>query len=196
MRWTFDKHRGGMRRMLLRRALWVLLAVFAWMPVSSIAQFVGSILGFVLPFGSPFEWLAQPSEWLAFALLGLVAYGFVRVLREIVHAPRSVWLGVAVIEGLGLGVFLIAFIVLLLGQRLGWLELALTTNGAGGVESPVHQLAMLFSFRLPSSLAPIVGAWLAARRPTESEPSSPATRSFGVVEHAHQADAPLSQDSR
>jgi hypothetical protein len=128
-----------------RTLVWVFLAICAWFVVSVIARTATALLGWPLQALSAdlADWVISASPWLSSAVAGLAAYWLVRLLRTVAGAPRTSWLGVLFVEVLG-------FVV----SARGLLP-----------SSNAQEVLPLLALYLPAALFPVLGAWLAARRP-------------------------------
>jgi hypothetical protein len=148
---------------LRQRVTWVVLVALAWFFVGGLARISVLVLQF-LPFASDVfsEWLPPLSTVLAAALGGVAAFYLLRIIRSNTDAPEASWLGVAVVEILGLLPSLVGILLMVAGAAPSWLEYLVATTDSGPAPLIV-QLQGLVAHNSVGIVSALYGAWRGAR---------------------------------
>ncbi len=113
----------------------------------------------------------------SYATAGVWAFALFAALRRWAGAPRQIWIGVAVIEGVPVALFLIAVAALALGYMPPALYAFLLSKSDAGALPVADQLQVFATWWVWSSAFLVLGAWAGSliegsrRHRAEAEPA-------------------------
>jgi hypothetical protein len=111
------------------------------------------------------------SQWhviVGYLIEAIAAYLLVWALRRFLRAPRRGWIGIAAAKALPVVMFAVVLISVGCGARTQRLQEFLFSSG-GFVPLPAaRQLAEFFRWWVWAAILPILGGWLASRRPIDA----------------------------